>query len=118
MLFFDLHTIEGLILKAAIPNVQLHNDGALVVNASEQFDYERLILTTSYDIFHRDESGWQRSQTTIVRRGFPIQAVTALLQRFGFQIAAMLTTTLEVYDPASTRAQRVIIAARRHGGGS
>lgn len=114
MLFFDLHTIEGLILKAAIPNVQLHNDGVLVVNASAQFDYERLILTTNYDIFHREDSGWQRSQTTIIRRGFPIQAVTALLQRFGFQVAAMFNNFPEVYDPASTRAQRVIIAARRH----
>jgi 2-polyprenyl-3-methyl-5-hydroxy-6-metoxy-1,4-benzoquinol methylase len=114
MLIFDLHTIEGLMARAATPLIQLHNDGALVVNASQQFDYERLILTTSYDIFHQDESGWQRTQTTILQRGFPIQAVTALLQRFGFHVQAMFNSSLEVYDPASSRAKRVIIAARRH----
>ncbi|PJF27438.1 MAG: hypothetical protein CUN53_04080, partial [Phototrophicales bacterium] len=56
MLIFDLHTIEGLVARAAAPLIQLHNDGALVVNASQQFDYERLILTTSYDIFQKVEN--------------------------------------------------------------
>jgi 2-polyprenyl-3-methyl-5-hydroxy-6-metoxy-1,4-benzoquinol methylase len=114
MLIFDLHTIEGLVTRAAVPLTQLHNDGALVVNASQQFDYERLILTTSYDIFQKVENGWQRSQTTILQRGFPIQAVTALLQRFGFHVQSMFNSSLDVYDPASSRAKRVIIAARRH----
>ncbi len=114
LLIFDLHTLEGLILRAGAPIVQLHNDEALMVNASEQFDYERLILTTSYDIFYKENGTWQRSQTTILQRGFPIQAITALLQRFGFHVQAMFNGSMEVYDPASSRAKRVIIAARRH----
>jgi 2-polyprenyl-3-methyl-5-hydroxy-6-metoxy-1,4-benzoquinol methylase len=113
MLIFDLHTIEGLTARANTPFVQLHNDSALVVTASEQFDYERLVLTTSYDIFFKEDNRWQRSQTAVVRRGFPIQAVTSLLQRFKFNIAALFNGALEVYDPASSRARRVIIAARR-----
>ncbi|PJF24979.1 MAG: hypothetical protein CUN53_15110, partial [Phototrophicales bacterium] len=60
------------------------------------------------------ENGWQRSQTTILQRGFPIQAVTALLPRFGFHVQAMFNSGMEVYDPAASRAKRVIIAARRH----
>lgn len=113
MLIFDLHTIEGLTARASVPLVQLHNDSTLVVNASEQFDYERLILTTTYDIFFKEDDRWQRSQTAIVRRGFPIQAVTSLLQRLRFNITAIFNGALEVYDPTSSRARRVIIAARR-----
>jgi 2-polyprenyl-3-methyl-5-hydroxy-6-metoxy-1,4-benzoquinol methylase len=116
LFIFDLHTIEGL---ASRSNTRyIHDDDKLAVVATDQFDYERQINTCRLDIFrHDEESGsWVRQHGLLTRRGFPVQAVAALLQRTGFAIMALFNTNFEPIDPVNTRAPRVIFVARKAGG--
>jgi SAM-dependent methyltransferase len=111
LLVFDLHTIEGLAQRENV-SVVADND-ELSVTLSSRFDYDRQASTGSYAIFHRSGNAWQRYRAAITLRGFPVQVVTALLQRTGFGIMALLNTRLETLDPTAIREPRVIIFAQR-----
>lgn len=118
---FDLHTIEGLIQRSREGARYLYDDEELIVLANELFDYERNLLTSRYDIFRRDPSngergGWMRGRATVTRRGYPVQAIAALLQRMGFSVMGMFNTNFETFDPATVRVPRVIYVARKVGG--
>lgn len=111
LLVFDLHTIEGLAQREHASVVADTDD--LNVYLSSRFDYDRQASSGSYNIFHRSGNAWQRFRAARTLRGFPIQVVTALLQRTGFGIMALLNTRLETLDPAAIREPRVIIFAQR-----
>jgi SAM-dependent methyltransferase len=122
LLIFDMHTIEGLIERSRESAHYLYDDESLIVLANEQFDYERNLIASRYDIFRRDSetlqrAAWVRGRTAITRRGYPVQAVAALLQRIGFSIMGLLNTNFELFDPVAARAPRVIYAVRKTGGG-
>ena len=112
LFIFDLHTIEGLAQRDNAGGMILDNED-LTVFLTNRFDYDRQASTASYTFFARNGNGWQRQHTTHTVRGFPIQVATALLQRAGFGIMALLNTRLEVVDPAVMREPRVIVLARR-----
>ena len=114
LFIFDLHTIEGL---ARLDNTTsiIHDDLDLTALVTHRFDYDRQVDTAEYITFQRSGSAWQRLHAIRTMRGFPIQVVTALLQRAGFGIMAMLNDRLETVDPATQREPRVIIFARRAG---
>ena len=112
LFIFDLHTIEGLALRDRAGGVVVDNDD-LTVYLSHRFDYDRQASTATYTFFQRNGATWQRQHATHIVRGFPIQVATALLQRAGFGIMALLNTRLEAVDPAVMREPRVIILARR-----
>ncbi len=112
LLVFDLHTIEGLAQRDRDSGVISDTDD-LAVFATHRFDYDRQASTGSFIIFARDSGAWQRQHAARIVRGFPIQVVTALLQRAGFGIMALLNTRLEMLDPAAMREPRVIVFARR-----
>jgi len=109
---FDLHTIEGLAQRDSANGIAADNDD-LSVYVTNRFDYDRQASAASYVIFERSGNVWQRRRATRILRGFPIQVATALLQRSGFGIIALLNTRLEAFDPAVMREPRVIILARR-----
>jgi SAM-dependent methyltransferase len=109
---FDLHTIEGLAQRDSANGIVADTDD-LSVYLTNHFDYDRQASTASYTIFERGGNTWQRRRATRILRGFPIQVATALLQRAGFGIIALLNTRLEVVDSAAMREPRVIILARR-----
>lgn len=112
LFIFDLHTIGGLAQQDQ--SSRLINDSPdLTVMVSNHFDYERQASTDSYLIFQRSSTSWQRQQAQRTLRGFPVQVVSALLQRSGFGIMALLNVRLEPVDPAATREPRVIFFARR-----
>lgn len=114
LFIFDLHTIGGLAQRDQTTTL-LSDTADLTVMTNNHFDYERQASTDSYLIFQRGGAGWQRQQAQRTLRGFPVQVVSALLQRTGFGIMALLNTRLEAVDPAAARDPRIIFFARRAG---
>jgi ubiquinone/menaquinone biosynthesis C-methylase UbiE len=112
LFIFDLHTIGGLARQDQTTSM-LSNGADLTVLMTNHFDYERQASTDDYLIFQRSGSAWQRQHAQRTLRGFPVQVVSALLQRSGFGIMALLNVRLESVDPATTREPRVIFFARR-----
>ncbi|NDJ59928.1 MAG: class I SAM-dependent methyltransferase [Chloroflexi bacterium] len=111
LFIFDLYTIQGLAEAGTHGGRRVYSDDDTVVFAEPQFDYERLMTTTTYTIFRRDTAQFVRGTFVHTQRGFPVQAVAALLQRTGFSISALLTTSLDPFDPAASQAGRVIFFA-------
>jgi len=109
---FDLHTIEGLAQRDQASGIVQNRDDLTVIQQNA-FDYERQVSTNEYLIFQRAGSAWQRQQASRTLRGFPIQVVSALLQRAGFGIMALLNTRLEPIDAVAMREPRVIFFARK-----
>ncbi len=109
---FDLHTIEGLAHRDSETGVVVDED-TFTAFLTHRFDYDRQASMGEYILFQRQKAGWHRQHTRRVLRGFPIQVVTALLQRAGFGIMALLNVQLEGIDPASMREPRVIVFAQR-----
>jgi 2-polyprenyl-3-methyl-5-hydroxy-6-metoxy-1,4-benzoquinol methylase len=112
LFIFDMLTIEGLASSARESGI-LHNTPELTVFATRQFDYDRQAKLTNFTIFTRQSQLWSRQDTTQTLRGYPIQAVAALLARSGFTIAALTHLDFEPYDPASSRGDRVVFIARK-----
>jgi hypothetical protein len=112
LLVFDMYTIEGLAERNNV-NAVISETDDLTVFLTHHFDFDRQACAASYVIFQREGGGWQRQRITRTLRGFPIQVVTALLQRAGFGIMALLNTRFEPVDPAAMREPRVIVFAQR-----
>ena len=116
LLMFDMTTIEGLVAESRV-NGEVYSDDDLLVFATREFDYDRQSSLTRYIIFTRQQSYWMRMDASQTRRGFPVQAVAALLGRAGFTLSALTHPNFEPYDPTSSRGERVIFIARKPGGG-
>jgi SAM-dependent methyltransferase len=114
LFIFDMVTVQGLTEDGHKGDTFVHNDvRKLTVFATNDYDYERQMHTSQYTIFRREGDLWRRSEARRILRAFPIQAVASLLQRTGFNISRILNTNLEVFDPASSRAARVIFVAEK-----
>ncbi len=112
---FDMHTIQGLMEQANHPFAIWMNTEDLFVTANQHVDYDRQTLTASVHIFRRSSQMYVRQSAERVLRGFPVQAVTALLGRANFGIIGVFSPRFEAVDPANANASRVIIAARKLG---
>ncbi len=114
LFIFDMMTVQGLAEHGLGRFEMVHDDSAqLTVFAKHDFDYERQTLTTNTIVFQRNTNGWERKDARGILRSFPVQAVATLLQRNGFQIRAIMNTQFETYDPAISRADRVIFSAEK-----
>lgn len=115
LLVFDLHTIEGMAKQDDTTHV-IHDDDRMMVLQTQQFDYDRQMLTQSYTIFAaaagEGDRRWTRHRAARTLRGFPVPAVLSLLGRTGFSLMAVVTPTMQPIEP-STREARVIVFARR-----
>lgn len=114
LFIFDLHTIEGLAQRDGASTI-IHDDDELSAVLTHRFDYDRQVDVGEYLMFRNDGSAWQRQRATRTMRGFPIQVVTALLQRAGFSIMALVNDRIESIDPVANHEPRVIVFARRSG---
>lgn len=113
-LIFDLHTIQGLVNGGLQGQQILYDDREqLTVILDRRYDYERQEQSSRFLIYKRFETGWQRVDALRTLRGFPVQAVTALLQRCGFRVVSLLDDQLEPYDISMADVERVIIIARK-----
>lgn len=109
---FDFFTIEGLIQRQQDGNTLHYDDDNTTVIAQNQYDYERQIHHRNYIIFSKNNGHWQRFGGRRVLRSYPIQAVTALVQRSGFEVTHLLDMSLKEYTAGSST-QRVIIMAEK-----
>lgn len=112
---FDLHTIQGLMEQATHPAAIWMDNDDLFVTAAQHVDYDRQTLTEHVHIFRRSSQMYVRQTAERVLRGFPVQAVTALLGRASFGIIGVFSPRFEAVDPANANAARVIIAAHKLG---
>lgn len=115
LFIFDLFTIAGLIARNE-PTIRLHHRGDdFLVLSQNSYDYERQIQRRHFTIFQRPEAQanqWQRSETDVTLRTYPLQAINTILQRAGFSVTAVLTPAITPYDPAQTDTPRVIFVAK------
>lgn len=106
---FDAWTIRGL---ASDPGDEvICQDDDLMVLARRTFSFETLSRTTLYQIWKRAGEGWMRQDEQHVERGYPVQGITAMLERTGFKVAALLDSNMQTYDPQEDRETRIIVMA-------
>ncbi len=115
---FDVRTIGGLAASVAQGDRVLFDNGSnLLITARSQFSHETQRSTVHYTIFARhDNLAWSRADEVHVERGYPVQGITALLERTGFIVAALLTADLEPFDPLIETSDRVVFVAARQPG--
>lgn len=111
LFIFDLHTIQGLCQQGQTGEQMIYNQADLTVIASTSFDYERQIHERRYLVFHRHGDVWQRHEGVRILRGYPVQAVTSLLERCGFQVMQTVTTSFGSYESGLSSADRVLVLA-------
>jgi len=111
LLAFDLHTTGGLARRAGISIV--HNTPDTFITAEQSYDHERQILTCRYHAFEQAASGWTRRTGQRTLRGYPVQAIGALLARVGFQLLNLIAPDFSPVDTAAISADRVIFVAYR-----
>lgn len=120
MLLFNVETLEGLASASVghdAEQIMYDDPAALTVATRTHYDYERQALTRSYLIFQRgdrnSDAGWSRNDAQIVARGFPITALASLVQRSGFDLLAVLTPEMTLYEPGSSARQLFFVAVKR-----
>lgn len=109
---FDLYTIEGLV-KLTEQDALVHDTTELSVFQQSQYDYDRQVLSRRYLIFRKEGAAWQKQEATRVLRSYPVQALTALVQRSGFNVLHVLNPDLSRYEPGKPNTLRVIIMAEK-----
>jgi SAM-dependent methyltransferase len=114
LFMFDLMTVQGLAEEGESGDRLLYNSPTrLTAFVSNDFDYERQTHVADDLIFRKQPDGWVRSEAKRVARAFPMQAIVSLLQRCGFSLNALLNAKMELFDPAKSRASRVIFVAQK-----
>jgi hypothetical protein len=92
-----------------------YDDGdSLVISVRTQFSYETLSRTRHYIIWQRQENGhWGRQDEQHIERGYPVQAVSAMLERTGFTMVAVLDPNLEPFDAQEDQHGRAVFFASK-----
>ncbi len=116
---FDLHTVEGLALQSQRAIELLSESEEAYVSVARHMDYDRQTLTQRFAVFRRipQTQGYGRANALRVLRGYPVQAITSLLGRVGFEIITVMNTRFERVDPARVDEPRVLIIAQKIAGG-
>lgn len=110
LFIFDLYTIEGLVQRSADDSHLEYDSKELMIITRNQYDYERSVQRRDYLVFRREGELWRRQDGFRELRAYPIQGITALLGRCGFEVLHTLNQDMGVYQP-SDRTSRVIIMA-------
>lgn len=113
---FDMYTNEGLIERYQSGDRLAYRDieDNTMVFSTNDFDYERQVHLRHYSIFKKTQDNlWQRGEANRILRGYPVQAIVALLQRTGFRLSSLLMDNFERYVPNDSRSSRVIFVAQK-----
>ncbi len=108
---FDMTTIEG--LSSGLGETIAYDQDDLTVFSQTRYDYERQAQVRRYLVYIHQDMRWQRKVVEQTLRGFPIQAVGALLQRSGFALDIILTDNLTPYETGAAKVMRVYFVARK-----
>ncbi len=112
LFLFDLRTIRGLAREAEQTPTILLDLEDLTLMTRHQFSYETLAAAHEYVIFEQVDGAWQRRDERHTERGYPTQAIAALLGRQGFEVIAQLDAALQPFDPQADAYGRMIFVAR------
>ncbi|MEZ4666786.1 MAG: class I SAM-dependent methyltransferase [Anaerolineae bacterium] len=114
LFIFDMLTLQGL-AEAGTQGVEIifNDPKSLNVFSSNDYDYERQVQTTDYIIYRQRNGNWVRSESKLIRRAFPVQAVSSLAQRNNFNIRTIMNANLEEIEVGTARTQRVIFFAEK-----
>jgi SAM-dependent methyltransferase len=117
---FDLHTLVGLAMQSQRDTELLSESDETFVIVNRHMDYDRQTLSQRYTIFRQisPQHGYARASALRTLRGYPVQAIIALLGRIGFEIMTVMNARLETIDPARTEEPRVVVIAGKPGGGA
>jgi SAM-dependent methyltransferase len=110
---FDLLSIAGLIARSQPTQNIVENSTQRCIIFNSIYDYERTIETRQYTIFTQQDNGWQKHTAQRILRAYPIQAIVTLVKRTQFEVAHVLTTNFESYEPGKNQTDRVIIVAQK-----
>lgn len=111
---FDARTIRGLATDLGDSDcVYFDNGHNLMVVIRNQFSFETLSNTRHYSIYRQANMVWSRQDEIHVERGYPTQGITAMLERTGFQVAAVLTPEMSTFDMQRDEHGRAIFIAQK-----
>lgn len=113
LFIFDIHTIEGLVQRNQQGDTFEHNSADMSIFTRNSFDYERQIQRREYIVFYRDSEIWHKHDTFRTLRAYPIQGVTALVKRSGFDVLHVLNTDLSPHRPGDHTSRVIIMAQKR-----
>ncbi|RPI95864.1 MAG: class I SAM-dependent methyltransferase, partial [Chloroflexi bacterium] len=114
LFIFDMRTIRGLAHNVGDQDsVIFDNQDDLLVMVRSQFSYETLGSTRHYTIYQKHGIKWDRADEIHTERGYPTQAVTAMLQRTRFDVLATLDPALNPFHAQLDPYGRVVFVARR-----
>lgn len=110
---FDMCTIQGL-SSNALDSLDFDDGDSLVISVRTRFSYEALSRTRTYTIWQREADGhWRRQDEQHIERGYPVQAVSAMLERTGFTMVAVLNPDLEPFDAQADQHGRAVFFASK-----
>jgi SAM-dependent methyltransferase len=111
LFYFDLRTIQGLAEDDEVERVVFDNGEDVLIVSRSVFNYETLQLIIQYTILrYAEPDGWQRFEETHTLRGYPVQAVTQLLGKTGFQLLQTLTPDMEPAENRRDTRQHIFVA--------
>lgn len=112
LFMFDLRTILGLSKAAESVRVVSDTPTHLIVSRNH-ISYETLTLTTHYTILESSgNQNWTRAEEVHLLRGYPVQAVTRMLEQIGFKLVRSLTPEFELAERVP-EAEQIIFAAQK-----
>ena len=112
-LVFDMYTIEGLVTRNQAGYDLEHDSDGLTIFVSNRFDYEKSIQYRDYIIFRQHDTGWERLEAQRSLRAYPIQGVTALVQRSGFNVHHVLNMDMSDHKPSNSTPRVLIFASKK-----
>ncbi len=114
LFIFDMYTIRGLAQNVGDQDaVVFDNHDDLLVLVRSQFSYETLGSTRHYIIYQKHGIKWDRADEIHTERGYPSQAVVAMLQRTRFDVLATLDPEMAPFNAQFDRSGRVVFVARK-----
>lgn len=112
-LVFDMYTIEGLFKRNQIGYRLEYDENGLTILETNEFDYDKSIQTRNYTIFRQDGEHWKREQANLTLRAYPIQGITALVQRNGFTVRHVLNQDMNEHTPGNPASHVIIFAEKK-----
>jgi SAM-dependent methyltransferase len=114
LFIFDMRTIRGLAHDLGESDtVAYDNMHNLMLIIRSSFSYETLSSTRHYIIYQQQGLQWTRTDEIHVERGYPTQAVVAMLQRTGFQVLATLSPDMGPFDIQRDLFGRAVFVAQK-----
>jgi SAM-dependent methyltransferase len=113
LFIFDLYTVEGLVKRSLDPSALEFESKDLMVIVRSNFDYERSVQRNDYTVFRREGEAWRRQDGFRELRAYPIQGITALLGRCGFEVLHTLNSDMGNYQASESTSRVIIMAVKK-----